>query len=46
LGIKIVQIINSGTLGTSKAELIVNDGQMYQYAFRRIENASVQSANP
>lgn len=43
LGIKIVQIINSGALGTSKAELIVNDGQMYQYAFRRIENIAPQS---
>lgn len=43
LGIKIVQVIKSGTLGTSKAELIVNDWQMYQYAFRRIENGSGQS---
>lgn len=38
LGIKIVQVIKSGPLGASKAELIVNDPQMYQYAFRRIEN--------
>ena len=42
LGIKIVQVIKSGTLGTSKAELIVNDPQMYQYAFRRIENSATQ----
>lgn len=42
LSIKIVQVIKSGTLGTSKAELIVNDPQMYQYAFRRIENIAVQ----
>ena len=41
LSIKIVQVIKSGTLGTSRAELIVNDPQMYQYAFRRIGNASV-----
>lgn len=39
LGIKIVQVIKSGTLGMSKAELIVNDAQMYQYAFKRIESA-------
>lgn len=44
LGIKIVQIIKSGTLGTSKAELIVNDAQMYQYAFRRIENGAREPA--
>ena len=42
LGIKIVQVIKSGTLGTTKAELIVNDPQMYQYAFKRIENSSPQ----
>lgn len=40
LSIKIVQVIKSGTIGTSKAELIVNDPQMYQYAFRRIENTN------
>lgn len=40
LGIKIVQVIKSGPLGASKAELIVNDPQMYQFAFRRIENVS------
>ncbi|MEY4722040.1 MAG: hypothetical protein RIQ46_1765 [Pseudomonadota bacterium] len=40
IGIKIVQVIKSGTLGSSKAELIVNDPQMYQYAFRRVENGS------
>ena len=38
LGVKIVQVIKSGTFGTSRAELIVNDSQMYQYAFKRIEN--------
>ncbi len=38
LSIKIVQIIKSGSLGTSRAELIVNDPQMYQYAFSRIGN--------
>ncbi len=46
LGIKIVQVIKSGALGTSKAELIVNDPQMYQYVFRRIDNASRQSILP
>lgn len=44
LSIKIVQVIKSGTLGTSKAELIVNDPQMYQYAFRRIGNAGGKGA--
>ncbi len=44
LGIKIVQVIKSGTLGMSKAELIVNDAQMYQYAFRRIESAGRAAA--
>ena len=44
LGIKIVQVIKSGTLGMSKAELIVNDAQMYQYAFKRIESANKKMA--
>lgn len=39
LGIKIVQVIKSGVVGTTKAELIVSDPNMYQYAFRRIETA-------
>ena len=43
LSVKIVQVIKSGALGTSKAELIVTDPQMYQYAFRRIENAGSQA---
>jgi hypothetical protein len=42
LGVKIVQVIKSGALGTSKAELIVTDPQMYQYAFRRVENIGSQ----
>jgi hypothetical protein len=46
LGIKIVQVIKSGALGTSKAELIVNDPQMYQYAFRRISNVGSQPKMP
>lgn len=46
LGIKIVQVIKSGTLNTSKAELIVSDPQMYQYTFKRIENNLTQSSNP
>ena len=46
LNIKIVQVIKSGKLGTSKAELIVSETQMYQYLFRRIESAGVQSAVP
>jgi hypothetical protein len=43
LGIKIVQVIKSGALGFSKAELIVNDHMMYQYAFKRIGNAVLRS---
>lgn len=46
LSIKIVQVIKSGALGTSKAELIVNDSQMYQYAFRRIENSAATAGAP
>jgi hypothetical protein len=46
LGVKIVQVLKSRVLGTSKAELIVNDPQMYQYLFRRVENASSQPAAP
>lgn len=42
LSMKIVQVIRSGALGTSKAELIVNDPQMYQYIFRRIENSATE----
>ena len=42
LGIKVVQIIKSGALGTSTAELILNDSQMYQYTFRRIQNINTQ----
>jgi len=40
LGIKIVQVLRRGPLGSSRAELIVNDAVMYQYLFRRIENVS------
>lgn len=40
LGIKIVQVLRRGPLGSSRAELIVNDAVMYQYLFRRVENAS------
>ncbi len=43
VAIKIVQVLRSGTLGASRAEIIVSDAQMYQYAFRRIENAALQS---
>jgi hypothetical protein len=46
LGIKIVQVIKSGALGSSKAELIVNDPQMYQYAFRRIGNTAQAAVPP
>lgn len=46
LGIKIVQVIKSGTLGTSRAELIVNDPNMYQYAFRRVETMNSPQALP
>lgn len=40
LGIKIVQVLRRAPLGYSRAELIVNDAMMYQYLFRRVENAS------
>lgn len=46
LNIKIVQVIKSGKLGTSKAELIVSETQMYQYLFRRIESAGVPVGFP
>lgn len=46
LAIKIVQVLKSGALGTTRSELIVNDPQMYQYAFRRIENINLQNENP
>ena len=46
LNIKIVQVITSGKLGTSKAELIVSETQMYQYLFRRIESAGVPVGFP
>lgn len=36
IGLKIVQVIKSGTFRSARAELIVNDRQMYQYTFRRI----------
>lgn len=42
LGVKVVQILKSGPLGTSNAELILNDPQMYQYTFRRIENRNTR----
>jgi hypothetical protein len=44
LGVKIVQVIASGTLGSSRAELIVNDAQMYQYAFRRVANLPARTS--
>lgn len=47
LGVKVVQILKSGPLGSSNAELILSDPQMYQYTFRRIENRNIQEAyNP
>lgn len=47
LSIKIVQIIRNGgvpLVNASKAELIVTEPQMYQYVFRRIENAATPTA--
>lgn len=44
LRIKIVQVISSGPLGTSKAEIIVNDPDLYKYLFERIETAGASSA--
>ncbi len=46
LGIKIVQVIRRGTFGSSAAELIVNDRQMYEFAFRRIQNAAIANDAP
>jgi hypothetical protein len=46
LGIKIVQVIRSGALSTARAELIVNDPQMYQYTFRRIESSKANANAP
>lgn len=43
LGIKIVQVIRRGAFRASNAELIVNDRQMYEFAFRRIENAFTET---
>lgn len=40
LGIKIVQVLRRGALGSSRAELIVNDRVMYEFLFRRVENMS------
>ncbi len=46
LSIKIVQVIKSGAMGTSKAELIVNDPQMYQYLFKRVQDAPEKALPP
>lgn len=43
LGIKIVQVLRRGALGSSRAELIVNDRVMYEFLFRRVENASANT---
>jgi hypothetical protein len=43
IGLKIVQVIKSGTFRSSRAELIVNDRQMYQYTFRRIVGQTPKS---
>lgn len=43
LGIKIVQVLRRGALGSSRAELIVNDRVMYEFLFRRVEDASVKA---
>lgn len=43
VAVKIVQIIRQGAIvNTARTEIIVNDGQMYQYMFRRIANTDVQ----
>ncbi|MEN9931545.1 MAG: hypothetical protein RIS17_118 [Pseudomonadota bacterium] len=46
IGLKIVQVIKSGTFRSSRAELIVNDRQMYQYTFRRIAGQELKPATP
>jgi hypothetical protein len=43
VAVKIVQIIRQGALvSTARTEIIVNDGQMYQYLFRRIADAAIK----
>lgn len=41
VAVKIVQILRQGAVvSTARTEIIVNDGQMYQYLFRRIADLS------
>jgi hypothetical protein len=45
VALKIVQIIKQGSIvGGAKTEIIVNDAQMYQYAFRRIADLNFSNA--
>ncbi len=44
MSLRIVQMIGGGALGGAKAELILSEPQLYQYAFVTIENRSKQSA--
>ncbi|MEI6486238.1 MAG: hypothetical protein WCO11_08225 [Sphingomonadales bacterium] len=42
LGLKIVQVMKSGPLNSSKAEITVNDKQLYQFTFQRIANLETE----
>ena len=43
VAVKIVQILRQGAfVNTARTEIIVNDGQMYQYLFRRIADAGIK----
>lgn len=43
LSLRIVQIVGGSALGGAKAELILSEAQLYQYAFVTIENRGKQT---
>ncbi len=43
LSLRIVQIVGGGTLGGAKAEIILSEAQLYQYAFVTVENRAKQA---
>jgi hypothetical protein len=44
MSLRIVQMVGGGALGGAKAELILSEAQLYQYAFVTIENRGKQTA--
>ena len=46
VALKVVQVVKSGAFGSNRSEIIVNDVQMYQFAFRRIESLNSQTQSP